>query len=201
MRSEGDPSSYEDITYRLVRSRRRTIGIEITPEGEVILRAPLRAPLSLVEEVIRDRAGWIRSHQKRAVERSLRQEEALSKLEPVSLEDMKRMGTQMMISFPPRIKAFAEKLGVDYGMVTIRNQKTRWGSCSSRGNLNFNCLLMMAPAEVQDYVIVHELCHRLEMNHSKKFWKLVGSVIPDYRQQEKWLKEEGRLILLKAFKK
>jgi len=84
---------------------------------------------------------------------------------------------------------------VTYGRITIRNQKTRWGSCSSKGNLNFNCLLMLAPPEVLDYVVVHELCHRMEMNHSKRFWSLVETVLPDYREQEKWLKGEGAVLL------
>ena len=89
---------------------------------------------------------------------------------------------------------FSKRIGVDYGRITIRNQKTRWGSCSSKGNLNFNCLLMLTPPEVIDYVVVHELCHRKEMNHSKKFWAEVEKVIPNYRDSEKWLKNEGSKI-------
>ena len=82
-------------------------------------------------------------------------------------------------------------MGVDYGRITIRNQKTRWGSCSAKGNLNFNCLLMLMPTEVIDYVVVHELCHLKEMNHSNAFWREVKQVLPDYRKQVKWLKDEG----------
>lgn len=89
------------------------------------------------------------------------------------------------------VEYFARQVGVDYGRITIRNQKTRWGSCSSKGNLNFNCLLMLAPAEILDYVVVHELCHRKEMNHSKAFWAEVEKVLPDYRESVKWLKEKG----------
>ena len=88
-------------------------------------------------------------------------------------------------------KKYADIIGVDYGRITIRMQKSRWGSCSSKGNLNFNCLLMNAPDEITDYVIVHELCHRKEMNHSPKFWAHVEAVLPDYKERRKWLKDHG----------
>ena len=96
---------------------------------------------------------------------------------------------------PQRVAHYAAKLGVTYGRITIRNQKTRWGSCSSKGNLNFNCLLMLTPPEVIDYVIVHELCHRKEMNHSARFWTLVASILPDYTEQKRWLREHGGVII------
>ena len=86
-------------------------------------------------------------------------------------------------------------MGVTYGKVTIRSQKTRWGSCSARGNLNFNCLLMLTPPEVQDYVLVHELAHRIEMNHSPRFWKIVENVLPDYKRRKQWLRKEGTLLI------
>ena len=86
-------------------------------------------------------------------------------------------------------------VGATVGKVTIRNQKTRWGSCSAKGNLNFNCLLMLCPEDVRDYVVVHELCHRKEMNHSARFWTEVERVLPDYRTRRKWLKEFGCEII------
>lgn len=86
-------------------------------------------------------------------------------------------------------------VGVTYGRITIRNQKTRWASCSGKGNLNFNCLLILTPREIIDYVIVHELCHRKEMNHSKAFWSEVESVRPNYKESISWLKEEGSQII------
>lgn len=94
-----------------------------------------------------------------------------------------------------RVEYFAKVIGVTYGKITIRNQKTRWGSCSSKGNLNFNCLLMLAPSEVLDYVVVHELCHRKQMNHSKAFWLEVEKVLPNYKEVRKWLKEEGSQMI------
>ena len=96
---------------------------------------------------------------------------------------------------PKRVAHYAARMGVTYGRITIRHQRTRWGSCSSNGNLNFNCLLMLAPPEVLDYVVVHELCHRKYMNHSKQFWAEVAKVMPDYKKCERWLKEEGSLLI------
>ena len=97
--------------------------------------------------------------------------------------------------FPKRVEYYHALTGGHYTKITIRDQKTRWGSCSARGNLNFNCLLMLAPPEVLDYVIVHELCHRKEMNHSPRFWSEVAKVIPDYKNHEKWLKTEGGRLM------
>lgn len=90
---------------------------------------------------------------------------------------------------------YAERLGVTYGRITIRNQRSRCGSCSSKGKLNFNCLLMLTPEFVQDYVVVHELCHRLKMNRSEHFLELVEKVMPEYLQAKKWLKENGANII------
>lgn len=95
-----------------------------------------------------------------------------------------------------RIPHFSNQLHHTPNKITIRNQKTRWGSCSSSGNLNFNYRLLMAPGEVIDYIIVHELCHLEHMNHSKAFWNLVEKMMPDYRLKEKWLKEHGQLLNL-----
>ena len=94
-------------------------------------------------------------------------------------------------AFPRRVAFYAEKMGVTYGRITIREQKTRWGSCSGKGNLNFNWKLIRMPAEILDYVVVHELAHRMEMNHSSRFYRIVASVLPDYKARERWLKEHG----------
>lgn len=93
-----------------------------------------------------------------------------------------------------RLQFFNEHYQFSYSRVTLRNQKTRWGSCSSRRNLNFNWRLIMAPIEVIDYVVVHELCHLKEMNHSPRYWALVEEAIPDYKKHRKWLKDNHYLL-------
>ena len=121
------------------------------------------------------------------------------KTDRLTNEDIRALAEQAKNVIPERVAYYAEKVGVTYGRITIRNQKTRWGSCSSKGNLNFNCLLMLAPPEVMDSVVVHELCHLKQMNHSKKFYDEVLRVMPDYRARQKWLKEHGAELLKHAF--
>jgi predicted metal-dependent hydrolase len=123
------------------------------------------------------------------------EKEAASPVQPLKMDEIRALADRALKVIPERAAHFAPLVGVQYGRITIRNQKTRWGSCSSKGNLNFNCLLMLAPPEVLDYVIVHELCHRKEMNHSPRFWSEVAKVIPDYKKHEKWLKTEGTRLM------
>ena len=116
----------------------------------------------------------------------------MKKLTQQELDALKR---EAKLLIPERVRYYAAKLGITYGRVTIRAQRSRWGSCSSKGNLNFNCLLMLTPREVIDSVIVHELCHRKELNHSKAFWALVYEAMPDYKTWDKWLKDHGRELI------
>jgi predicted metal-dependent hydrolase len=93
-----------------------------------------------------------------------------------------------------RVKEFSSIIGVSYNNIRIKDTKTRWGSCSSKGNLNFNFRIIMAPHAVMDYVIVHELCHLKHMNHSKLFWETVAQYMPDYEAYKEWLKVNGRVL-------
>ena len=187
------------VDYRLIRSKRKTIGLEITPTGEVIVRAPYYTSKAEIESFIKENISWIGKHRDKAFDRLQNEMDILSETGTIDFEEIKRLGDRMLKEFTPRIKEYAMQLDVTYARVTVRNQKTRWGSCSSKGNLNFNCLLMLAPIEVQDYVIVHDLCHLIEMNHSKRFWDLVASVLPDYKVRKKWLDNEGKVLMLRAF--
>ena len=116
----------------------------------------------------------------------------MKKLTQEELTELKR---EAAVLIPERVRYYAALLGITYGRITIRAQHTRWGSCSSRGNLNFNCLLMLTPREAIDSVIVHELCHRKELNHSRAFWKLVYEAMPDYGVWDRWLKDHGRELI------
>lgn len=93
-----------------------------------------------------------------------------------------------------KVNFFSRLLKVCYNQIYLKEQKTRWGSCSSKGNLNFNWKLIMAPPQVIEYIIVHEMCHLIHMNHSKDFWRTVESVLADYRERRKWLKENAHLL-------
>ena len=171
----------------MIRSDRKTLAIQIRDEETVIVRAPRRAAKRDIDRILQEKDGWIKKHLAEFKEKKLK----AGAHSPKSQEEIAELTKRAAEYIPGRVSYFAGLIGVDYGRVTIRRQKTRWGSCSSKGNLNFNCLLMLAPGEVLDYVVVHELCHRKEMNHSRAFWREVERVLPDYRKQVKWLKENG----------
>jgi hypothetical protein len=144
-----------------------------------------------IQQMLKKHEAWIHKHMKMVEERAEQREEQQETLPPYTRQEIQAMAEQAMERIPPRVRRYAAQIGVTYGRITIRNQKTRWGSCSSKGNLNFNCLLTQVPERVMDYVIIHELCHRIEMNHSGKFWALVEQYMPDYQVQKQWLKENG----------
>ena len=181
----------ENIPYEIIRSSRRTLSLQITADGRVLARCPRQMSQARVEAFIREKEGWIRSHLE-AIERRPR-------LPPLTEEELAALVREAKTRIPQRLQYFAPRVGVTYGRVTIRMQKTRWGSCSVPGNLNFNALLLLAPPEVLDYVVVHELCHRKEMNHSPAFWHQVERVLPDYKVRMQWLKNNGGAILARRF--
>lgn len=124
----------------------------------------------------------------------------LTQTEVKRLETLeKRYRSAARIRIGQRCAYYRTLTGGSYTSVTIRDQKTRWGSCSSRGTLSFNYRLIFAPPEVLDYVVVHELCHLTHMNHSKEFWNKVGSVMPDYNAHRKWLKAHGGELTLEHY--
>ena len=96
--------------------------------------------------------------------------------------------------FEARTAYYHQFTGGNYTSITVRDQKSRWGSCSSRGTLSFNYRLIFAPPKVLDYVVIHELCHLTHMNHSKEFWNMVEDILPDYKEHRKWLKENGHTL-------
>lgn len=113
-------------------------------------------------------------------------------------EEIKELYKKAKEYIPQRVAYYEPLVGVDHNRICIKMQKTRWGSCSSKGNLNFNCLLMLMPPEVIDSIVVHELCHRIHLNHSKAFYAEVLRVYPDYYKWNKWLKENGGAIMRRA---
>lgn len=172
------------IKYDWIRSNRKTMSIQIKTDGKVIVRTPYGISKYQVQMFIEEKKQWIEKHLKEISERQM-SNEILSEE-----ERLKRVQKALRV-IPERVEYFAEMMNVTYGRITIREQKTRWGSCSSEKNLNFNWKLILAPPEVLDYVVVHELCHLKEMNHSKAFWDEVGKVMPEYETYKLWLKENG----------
>lgn len=174
-----------EITYRIVRSDRRTTAIQICPDGTVLVRCNRSVPDSRIKDLMKEKESWIR--QKLASQPAA--QDAMSREQVQALADKARQ------YLPGRVAIYALQMGVTYGRVTVRSQRTRWGSCSGKGNLNFNCLLMLMPSSVIDYVVIHELSHRKHMNHSADFWKTVEAYMPNYQQHRKWLKKNGAALL------
>ena len=184
------PKYGESMEYQIIRSNRKSFSIQIRGT-DLIVRAPLRATDEQVQAVVLQHKGWIEAHMAEARQKSM---DAAS-IEKLSTEELHALADQAMQVIPQRVEYYAQKIGVTYGRIMIRNQRTRWGSCSSKGNLNFNCLLMLAPPEVLDSVVVHELCHRKEMNHSDRFYAEVLRLFPDYRKWNQWLKDHGSELM------
>ena len=174
------------VNYSIIRIDRKTIAIQIQPDGEIIVRCPKRMRIEEVRRFIESKSDWIAKHL-----------EARDTTKPGKLTDQEvkilREETRQLVT--ERVEHYAPIIGVKYNQIAIRMQRTRWGSCSSKGNLNFNCLLGLTPPEVLDYVVVHELCHLIELNHSKRFWDAVAKTIPDYKVHRKWLKDNGNKLI------
>ena len=177
------------MEYKLIRSHRKTVSVRVTPEGEVEVRAPWLYARYKIEAFLRQKEPWI--------ETQLRRRSAAAQIQPLTAREHQALMEVAKKWFSERVAHFAPLVGVSCGRITIRTQRTRWGSCSAKGNLNFNCLLMLAPEAVRDYVVVHELCHRKNMDHSKAFWAHVERILPDYRIPRKWLKDNGAALMAK----
>lgn len=173
----------------LRRSKRKTLAMEIQPNGNIVVRAPMRMSERQIVKFVESHEDWIRKHRAKM---ELSQQETV---EPLTAEEIDALANKAMEVIPERVKHYAPLVGVTYGRITIRNQKTKWGSCSSKGNLNFNCLLMLMPMEVIDSIVVHELCHRKYMNHSKDFYEEIYRVYPEYDRWNRWLKKNGSQIM------
>jgi len=166
------------ITYIIQKSRRRSISVSIMADNKVLVKAPYGTTERTVQEFLVAKKGWITQH----------------------LEKQNREVEQARKIIPERVGYWAAKIGVTYGRIAIRLQSSRWGSCAANGNLNFNCLLVLMPPEVLDSVVVHELCHRRYMNHSKEFYAEIDQVFPDYKRWNKWLKDNGGIYLKRVAK-
>lgn len=218
----------ENIPHKLVRSRRRTLGLQITRDAMLVIRAPFRLPEKDIRYFIDRQMPWILQKHKEMREfqtskpvREFKEGEIFSFLgaeytltkssdtiRRVILEDEKlalsakyfEKAEKFLEKFyreeayeylSDRTRYFAKVMGLQYSKIKLGTASTRWASCGPTGNLNFNWKLIMAPREVVDYVVVHELAHITHKNHSARFWALVGRYCPDYLRLRNWLKKNG----------
>lgn len=166
-----------EISVTIKQSSRKSLGLEVRTTGEVIARVPSRMSDKKIEEFIEKHKAWIiRNVSKMSEKKDERQEVRIPSWKTLNLQERKVIKEKISA----RVAYYSQKMEVTYGTITIRNQKTRWGSCSSKGNLNFNYRLFYLPEEMLDYVVVHELAHRRYMNHSRQFWQEVGTYFPQY---------------------
>ena len=180
----------KDVKVNLIRSDRKTLSIQLKT-GEIIARAPLRMKDKEIYSFIESKKSWVEKNLAKIDERH----KALDEVQPFTEKEIKALAEKAKVIIPERVRYYAPKVGVTYNRITIRCQRTRWGSCSSKGNLNFNYLLALFPLEVIDSVVVHELCHRKHMNHSPQFYTEIEKVFPEYKKWHKWLSDNGGVYM------
>ena len=174
------------VCIQVIRSARKSIGLEIKAGGEVFARIPARFSDWELKRFLEEHKGWIFDKLRLSRERKEnRKAVEAPRMEEMTAAEIARMKER----FLERVRHYSGLMGITFGRITVRNQKTRWGSCSEKGNINFNYLLYFLPKELLDYVVVHELAHRREMNHSDRFWAEVERILPDYRERRKELKK------------
>jgi len=169
-----------DIEIR--RSRRRTLALEVRDDGAVLVRAPLTMSQRAIERFVAEKSAWITRTRERVQQRRRDAGEAPDEAQVAAWKWAARRDLAL------RLACWAERIGVEPGRLSVRNQHGRWGSCAGRTRtISLNCQLMRVDEELRDYVVVHELCHLLQPDHSPEFWRLVERQLPDYRKRRKAL--------------
>lgn len=169
------------MNYEIVYSKRRTISLCIK-DGGLVVKAPIGTPKKKIVEIVKSHTDWIEKNIKKQSDKNAK----ISALTDSDIANLKKIAKQVI---PVKVERYAKIMGLNYGRITITSAKTRFGSCSSKGNLSFSYLLMLYPEPAIDYVVVHELSHLKEMNHSPRFYRIVASVMPDYKERQKLLKQ------------
>ena len=176
------------VTYTLTRRRVRNINLRVRADGSVAASAAPRVSVMKVDAFVASKADWVRSAQARVAAR--REQEAAQQPElPTRAEALAHIQVLCRAYYP---QFAATCPGGHMPKIAVRDTTTRWGSCSSAGNLNYNWKLVLMPERVMDYVVIHELAHQKEMNHSARFYAVVAQQMPDYKVWQSWLKEHGR---------
>ncbi len=167
----------------IVFSSRKTLSLQVKADGQAIVRAPYGTRKKDIERFISENSDWLEKARKRAEKRRQNLPEY-----PESEEEIARLKAIAKQVIPPKVEYYSSLLGVKPERVSINRAKTRFGSCSSKNTLNFSCFLMLFDEKAIDYVVVHELCHIKEKNHSPRFYALVADIMPDYKLRERILK-------------
>lgn len=184
----------EKIEYIIKKSRRTTISVQITPDQKLLVKAPAYTSIKEVEDFLREKRDWIIKQ----INRTKVTSQQAAQMGILSDKEIRKLKRDAKKIIPERVEYYAKLSGITYNRIFIRLQKSRWGSCSVEGNLNFNALLALMPLEVLDSVVVHELCHRRHMDHSKAFYDEVLKIFPDYKKWDKWLKQNGAAYQLRV---
>ena len=168
------------MEYDIIYSDRRTMSI-IVKNGKVVVRAPKKIKKEYIEAFIREHREWV----ERSLEKSKKVRDPIADFSHKEIEELREKARIVLAN---KTKYYSEIMGLKYGRITITSAKTRFGSCSSKGNISYSYRLLLYPDAAIDYVVVHELAHLRKMNHSKEFYKIIESILPDYKQRIKLLK-------------
>ena len=171
--------------YELIRSRRKTLALEITRDCQILVRAPLRTAKKQIDDFVSRHEGWIAKHLE-----SQRQKAAAAPPPPTEaeIEELKR---QAKATLPGKVAHWSQIMGLVPTGVKITTARKRYGSCSGTNSLCFSCFLMQKPEAAIDLVVVHELCHIQEKNHGPRFYALLAQYLPDYKERQKLLHDES----------
>jgi len=175
--------SGSQISYTLKRFRRsKCVRLSVSRDRALLVTAPTRTPLFFIESVLKRHEEWILGSFAKFLS-------AFPVTASSKRSEYREHKEKARVLVTERLDFWNTRFGFRFGRVSIRNTKTRWGSCSKKGNLNFSYKLALLPIDLADYIVVHELCHLKEFNHSKNFWNLVSSAVPDYRERKKRLRQ------------
>lgn len=177
------------IDYELIRSKRKTLVLRVSKELKIIVKAPLRMPKRDIETFIFNHEPWIEKQLAIMQERRTQAEH-----NALSDNDIKKLKQKAKVELPPRVSQFAKLMNVVPTGMKITSAHTRWGSCSGKNSLCFSYLLMLLPDDLIDYIVVHELAHIKEKNHSARFYAVVEKYLPDYKDRIKKLKKIQHML-------
>ena len=173
------------MEYRIIRSARRTLALQVEKNGDVLVRAPYRTGEDRIKAFVSEHLDWIEKQRARMAARAL---------PPLTEAEIKVLRARAKADLPVRTDFWAKRMGVEYTRVTITSAEKRFGSCNSRGGIAYSYRLMQFPEAVIDYVVVHELAHRTEMNHSARFYAVIAEQLPDYKERINLMKSTPRAI-------